>query len=131
MRRVLLLAVALSFTATTFGQDAVVKEMKRFVGTWKVQSVKVSGKELPRRDDDDSQVAYDAEGGWQQRSYNETIYSGNITALDTGAKFKTLDYKVVKGGTETGKTIRAIYEFVDEDTYRVCYSGPDRDRPLL
>jgi uncharacterized protein (TIGR03067 family) len=130
VQKVMMLAVAFLFGATAAGQDAVQKDLKRFTGTWKVQSVKVSGRELPKSEvSGNDQVVYDGDGGWQQRSEGETVYSGVITAIDIAAKHRAIDYRVVKDGADTGKTIRAIYEFVDEDTYRICYSITGRERP--
>ena len=130
MRGVMVLVVAVLGGTAAAGPYSVQHHLKRFTGTWKVQSVTVNGRELPRAErSQNDQVVYDADGGWEQRSEGQTIYQGVVTALDTGARYRAIDFKVVKGGTDAGKTVRAIYEFVDEDTYRVCYKGPGGERP--
>jgi uncharacterized protein (TIGR03067 family) len=110
-------------------QPAVPGELQRFIGTWHVETTTVNGRALPKAEtSQNDQMVYDRDGGWQQRSEGQTISSGVIVAVDTAAHYKAIDYKVVKGAS-TGKTVRAIYEFVDDDTYRICYPAPDRDRP--
>jgi uncharacterized protein (TIGR03067 family) len=130
MRRTMLLLVGLLLGAPAVGQDSLQKDLKRFTGTWKVQSVTMNGRELPRTEMSQyDQVVYDGDGSCQQRSEGQTICTAVITAIDTAAKHKAIDYKIVMGGTDKGKTIRAIYEFVDENTYQVCYPRPGGDRP--
>jgi uncharacterized protein (TIGR03067 family) len=126
----MLVGVAVLIGATAVGQESVNKDLRRFTGAWAVRSVKVNGRELPKAETAQTdQVVYDGDGGWQQRSEGETVYAGVVTAIDAAATPKSIDYVVVKGGRESGRTVRAIYEFVDEDTYRICYSGPGGKRP--
>lgn len=106
------------------------KELRRFAGTWKVQSLKVDGREVPKKEMGNAEYVYDGQGGWQQRGAMRNPHSGVILAVETTAtKYKAIDYRVLKGGKTAGKTIRAIYEFVDEDTYRLCSAPPDEERP--
>jgi uncharacterized protein (TIGR03067 family) len=109
---------------------SALSDLKRFIGTWKVQSTVVNGRALPKGEvSQNDQVIYDSDGGWQQQSEGQTVSSGVIAAVDTAARHRAIDYRVLNGGTDVGKAIRAIYEFEDNDTYRICYAGPDKERP--
>jgi RNA polymerase sigma factor (sigma-70 family) len=87
------------------------RDWERLIGTWRVHSATVNGKgELPREDgDQNEQVIYDRDGGWQQKSAGQVLYSGTIGAINSTARPRTIDYKVLKGGRDAvGKTIQAL-----------------------
>jgi uncharacterized protein (TIGR03067 family) len=58
-------------------------------------------------------------------------FKGTIRAeltVDPGKSPKHIDW-VRKAGPGKGKTMRGIYEFLNEDRYRVCFAAPGKKRP--
>jgi RNA polymerase sigma factor (sigma-70 family) len=119
-------------------REPVQGELRRFVGTWKVQSLTVNGQgEVPKEDlDANERLIYDADGNWQQRisapqpGGEQVLYSGVVTAIDASARPRVIEHKIVQGPLRSaGTTVRAIYEFVDDDTLRICRAAPDKAPP--
>ncbi len=103
MRKAMAFIVLLLLGAPAISEDPVLKDLKRFTGIWKVQSMKVDGRDIPKADRSDNDlVVYDADGGWQQRGGRQILFQGIITAIATAARHKAIDYKIVKDGKEEG-----------------------------
>jgi RNA polymerase sigma factor (sigma-70 family) len=127
--------------------DAIERERKRFEGTWQFASYEIDGKKLTKADIEELVVrpkllkaaqeegrkltigniggvflVYDAEGKWKLQTDDGTIVEEGSTTLDPAKKPKAID----STGKET-KTKRGIYEFVNDDTCRICLAtGKDR-----
>jgi uncharacterized protein (TIGR03067 family) len=55
-------------------------------------------------------------------------FTSKITRLDPSKKPGEMDW-VRDGGPGKGVTMMAIYEWVDDDTHRVCYDPSGKARP--
>ena len=119
--------VSLGVGAQNVG-DAVQRERKKFEGTWKADTIIVNGK-LLGPESADGMVTWDINGNWKQHvSDGKPAYSG-VSAIEPTGKLKTLDLVITSRGDKAGKAVFAIYEFIDKDTYKICYAVPGRDRP--
>ncbi|MFO0849824.1 MAG: sigma-70 family RNA polymerase sigma factor [Gemmataceae bacterium] len=82
------------------------KELDRFAGRWVVSAARIDGKDAP---------------GLIGRDM-----SGQLVAVDPAVTPNAVNVRY-EAGPRTGTLGYAIYEFLDADTYRICYSlDPDR-----
>ncbi len=102
-------------------------DAKAIVGTWKVVSAKLGGKEPPDADEVKSapwvittdKIIVKRGHGERESSYK----------LDSAKKPKTFDLTPLTGPEgEKGKLFQGIYA-LDKDSLTICISGPGQDRP--
>jgi uncharacterized protein (TIGR03067 family) len=87
-------------------------------------------------------VTYDAEGKWKQQTHGDTSFTfmncEGTSAIDAAKKPRTIDcvvthsgnlHAVQNEGEKKGQIKRGIYEFIDDDTYRICFAAPGKERP--
>lgn len=130
MRHVLTITLAGLLAAAAPAEDSARGDSDRFLGAWRVVSIRVDGRDLPAGETAaEMRVVYGEDGSWRQTAEGDSVHEGVVSALDAGAKHRAIDYRVTRG-QGAGKVVRARYEFVDADTYRVCYGAPDADRPV-
>lgn len=116
-------------TAQPVGEKEVVtKEFKKFEGTWVLASGERDGMKLADDDVKKSKIVMKGEETtlFTPHQSNETIKS--TRKLDPGKKPAHVDF-VRSTDPGKGQTMKGIYEFIDADTYRVCFAPPDKDRP--
>ena len=113
-----------SVLAADGNKDDTKKEIDRFQGTWKFESLEIEGKKAPEEAFKGSRLVIKGD----QFTYTEGngTYKGNFK-VDVTQKPKTIDITFTDG-PEKGKTIVGIYE-LEGDTYKVCLSVNDKDRP--
>ena len=104
-------------------KDATKKELAKFTGTWKIESVEVDGNKPG------AEVFKD----WKLVIKDDqfTFHDGKMTTkgqfkVDVTKKPKTIDITFTDG-PEKGQTLIGIYE-LEGDTYKVCLSM-NKDRP--
>jgi uncharacterized protein (TIGR03067 family) len=123
--RVLLAALLSAGLAAgvSWGDDKV-PDAKKFDGTWQGVSVTNDGKEMPKEEAEKLTLTvkgdrYTLKGG------PEAIEGTH--KLDPSKSPRTID-ATRTAGPDKGKTILGIYELTD-DTYKVCFAPPGKDRP--
>lgn len=104
--------------------NAVGSERKRMAGSWRLVGVETGGQQASKQELDQI-VALDQLGKWKEQSDAGTTLAEGTSRINPAAKHRTLDWEV-KGETNTK---RGIYEFVNADSWRVCFAPPDKDRP--
>jgi uncharacterized protein (TIGR03067 family) len=120
----LVLAVSALIAADTANDD-VKKELKKFEGTWVIESFEQDGEKTPA----------DAFKGTKLVCKDDTFtmtmpgvtYKGTFK-VDVAKKPKHIDIHFTEG-PEKGKNIKGIYE-IEGDTYKLCIKMMgDKDRP--
>jgi uncharacterized protein (TIGR03067 family) len=122
-RMAMMLVVGLVLAADT-PKEKVMKEMERFQGTWKLESMEANGMKVPEETFKNSKLVI--KGDQFTFSQGDVDYKGSFK-VDVAQKPKTIDITFTDG-PEKGNTIVGIYE-LEGDTYKVCLSENGKDRP--
>ena len=118
------LAVGLFLAANHAKGDASQDDVKKMEGTWIMASGEQDGKKLPEETVKSASLTI--------KGNKHTVKIGDETIVgthkvDASKKPKAIDASDTEGPFK-GKTTLGIYE-VDGDTFKVCFAGPDKDRP--
>jgi uncharacterized protein (TIGR03067 family) len=129
-RYALLLGAALAAAALLAADkdDEAKKELKKFEGTWVMVSGERDGEKIADEHVQKSKITW--KGGEAEvltPHQSKDVIKGTVT-IDPTKKPKEMDWKR-STGPDAGKTMRAIYEFMGDDQYRVCFAPGDKDRP--
>jgi uncharacterized protein (TIGR03067 family) len=116
-------AVALLLVAAD-DKDEVKKEIERFEGTWKFESLELDEAKVPTDSFKDSKLVI--KGDKFTYKEGDAEYGGTFK-VDVSKKPKTIDITFT-AGPEKGKSFKGIYE-LDGDTYKVCLDPKGKDRP--
>ncbi len=107
-------------------QDAIKKDRKKYEGTWRVTSLEINGNKSSEEDAKKITVVNKADGAWILQVDGEKVTEGT-SEIDPTQKPKTIDFMETEGDNK-GKIVWGIYELGD-DTRKLCYGGPGKDRP--
>jgi uncharacterized protein (TIGR03067 family) len=120
-------AAGLLVAADSSDED-IKKELKKFEGTWVLVTGERDGKPVADEDVKKSKITMkDVESTlFTPHQSGETIKS--TRKLDPSKKPAQLEF-VRSDGPGAGQTMKGIYEWIDADTYRVCFAPPGNDRP--
>jgi uncharacterized protein (TIGR03067 family) len=124
----LLVSIATLLVAAEARDDEVKKELKKFEGNWVMVSGEKEGEKIADEHVKQSKLT------WKGKSVSlltphqskETIQAE--CTLDPGKSPRQMDW-VRSTEPGKGKKMQAIYEFMGEDQYRVCFAPPGKDRP--
>lgn len=123
-----LLAVAVAATAAA-RDDKADAEAKKLNGTWTLASGRVDGKPVSDEDAKVTTVTWDGDKASVVSPYqSKDPITAKLTRLDPGKKPAEMDW-VRDAGPQKGQTMLAIYEWVDADTYRICFDPACKGRP--
>lgn len=105
------------------------KERKKLAGTWALASGQVDGKAIPEEQVKATKITWDGDKATvvSPHQSKETI-TAKVTRIDPGKKPGEMDW-VRDAGPGKEKTMLGIYEWVDADTYRICFDPACKDRP--
>jgi uncharacterized protein (TIGR03067 family) len=103
----------------------VEKELKKFQGTWTVESVEAGGKELPIDLFKGMTVTF--AGDKYTVKMGDQVIQVATQKLDPSKSPKALDGTVTEG-PHKGTVILGIYE-ISEDTLKVCFDPEGKKRP--
>ena len=103
----------------------VEKELKKFQGTWTVESVEAGGMELPIDLFKGMTVTF--EGDKYTVKMGDQMIQAATQKLEPSKSPKTLDGTVTEG-PHKGTVILGIYE-ISEDTLKVCFDPEGKKRP--
>jgi uncharacterized protein (TIGR03067 family) len=122
----LLLGVGFLTAADDAKQDAIKKDRKKYEGTWRVTSLEINGNKSSEEDAKKITVVNKADGTWILQVDGGKITEGT-SEIDPTKNPKTIDFMETEGDNK-GKIVLGIYELGD-DTRKLCYAGPGRERP--
>jgi uncharacterized protein (TIGR03067 family) len=103
----------------------VVKELKKFQGTWTFESVETGGKEQPAAAFKGMTVTFEGDK-YAVKKGDEVIEAATLK-LDPSRSPKTLDVTVTEGPNK-GAAMPGIYE-ISGDTLKVCFDPEGKKRP--
>lgn len=127
MRTALLVAGAFLLVGADAGDDAD-KELKKLQGTWVLAAGEKEGEKLPDEHVKASKITWKGkEASLLTPHQSKEIIRARVS-IDPSQKPKQMEWV---RSTEPGKgqKMYAIYEFIDGDTYRVCFALPGKERP--
>ncbi|MCE9565900.1 MAG: TIGR03067 domain-containing protein [Planctomycetes bacterium] len=125
MTRLLALTVCvLALTAVAAEEKAEKAEFAKYTGTWKGVTIIQDGKELPKAEAEAVKLVVAGE--------KYTFKLGDVEVegthkVDPTKKPKQIEAVRTKGPNK-GEKMLGIYELT-EDTYKVCFAAPGKDRP--
>jgi uncharacterized protein (TIGR03067 family) len=128
--RTLTVLLAAAVVATALARDdAAEKEKKKLNGTWVLASGRVDGKAVPEEHVKATKITWDGDKATVVSPHqSKDPITAKRTRLDPGKKPAEMDW-VRDAGPQKGKTMLAIYEWVDDDTYRICFDPACKERP--
>jgi uncharacterized protein (TIGR03067 family) len=103
----------------------VEKELKKFQGTWTVESVEAEGKVVPIDLFKDMKVTFEGDR-YTVKIGGEVIQAATLK-LDPSRSPKTFDSTLTQGGPK-GAVILSIYE-ISGDTLKACFDPDGKKRP--
>jgi uncharacterized protein (TIGR03067 family) len=118
------LAAAAILMIAAEDKDETKKELERFKGTWKYESVEIGGEKQDIALFKDASLELDG----NKFTYNQGKEKFHGTfKVDVSKKPKTLDVSF-EDGPEKGKGLVGIYE-LDGDTWKACFDLNGKERP--
>jgi uncharacterized protein (TIGR03067 family) len=103
----------------------VEKELKKFQGTWTIESVETGGKEVPASEFKGITVTF--EGDKYAVKKGDEVIEAATQKLDPSKSPKTIDVTVTAGPNK-GAVMLGIYE-ISGDTLNVCFDPEGKKRP--
>jgi uncharacterized protein (TIGR03067 family) len=128
-RLLLLVPVAFLGVGAGAGEDPAKKELKKFEGAWMMVTGKHDGAKLPDEHVKKGRLTYMGKAVLVETPHQskETI-KARITRLDPTKKPAEMDW-VRSNGPHAGEKMLAIYEFIDDDQYQICFAPAGKPRP--
>jgi uncharacterized protein (TIGR03067 family) len=126
IRSLLLVALAALAPATDGTKEAIIKERKRFAGSWKVVSLEVNGTKALDKDTTKLTVINGSDGTWSLLSEGKEVSKG-ISTIDPTASPKTIDFTPTAGEAKDKEYV-GIYE-LSADSRKLCFAPRERGRP--
>ena len=119
------LVVAASTGARADNSADVKKELKKFQGVWRFESVVAGGKKAPADQLKGTTVTFKGDK-YTVKKDNEVIQVG-IQKLNPTKSPKAMDVRIIEG-LNKGAVMLGIYE-IHGDTLRVCFDEGGKTRP--
>jgi uncharacterized protein (TIGR03067 family) len=128
MRKRLLLVLAVGLLAAADEKEDQ-KELKKFQGTWVMVSGEIDGKKVAEEHVKKSKLVYEGEKiAVHTPHQSDKPIEATLKKLDPSKKPKEMHW-VRKNGPGAGTTMMAIYEFLDDDQYRICFDPSGKGVP--
>jgi uncharacterized protein (TIGR03067 family) len=101
------------------------KEVRKFQGTWTLESSETGGKEIPARDLKGFILTF--EGDKHTLKMGDEVVQVGTQKLDPSKSPKAIDVTMTEGPNK-GAVMLGIYE-IDGDTLKVCFDPQGKRRP--
>jgi uncharacterized protein (TIGR03067 family) len=119
------LCCAVGFAASGTDQTDLESELKKFQGTWTVESSTTGGMDLPAADLKAFILTF--EGDTHTLKRGDELVQVGTQKLDPSKSPKAIDM-IMTAGPNKGAVMLGIYE-IDGDTLRVCFDPQGKKRP--
>jgi uncharacterized protein (TIGR03067 family) len=127
--RVLLLAGAvLACAADARDDEAAKKELKRLEGTWMLVSGEHDGKKIPAEHVRQSKITWKGAEVTVVTPHQSKEPIKATTVVHPEKKPAEMEW-VRSTGPGAGQKMLAIYKWVGDDEYHICFAPPGKDRP--
>jgi uncharacterized protein (TIGR03067 family) len=127
-KHALLVLVVGLLVAAEAKDDQAKKEFKKFAGTWVMVTGEKDGEKIPAEHVKKSKLTWKDKECLVVTPHQSKETIKGTTTLDPSKQPKEMDW-VRSAGPDAGKTMHAIYEFVGDDQYRICFAPAGKDRP--
>jgi uncharacterized protein (TIGR03067 family) len=127
MRIPLLLAASVVLIAAE-AKDEVKKELKKFEGNWVLVTGEKDGEKIADEHVKQSKITWKGKATSLFTPHQSKDPITATLSLDPAKSPKQMDW-VRDTEPGKGKKMQAIYEFIDNDNYRICFAPPGKDRP--
>ena len=130
MRTMMVLLVLSAAAPLALAEDEkAAKEKKKMAGSWALASGEVDGKAVADEHVKASKLTVDGDKRTLTLPHvAKDGFTNKLKRLDPSKKPAEIDW-VRDSGSAAGTTMLAIYEWVDDDTWRVCYDPSGKGRP--
>src|SRR5262245_55162222 len=130
MRTLTALLVVAAVACAAGGQDDKGdKDRKKMQGDWVLVSAQMDGKAIPEEQVKVTKMTHAQDKATLVSPYQSADkISAKITRVDPSKKPAEMDW-VRDMGPGKDKTMMSIYEWVDDDTLRVCFDPACKERP--
>ena len=118
-------AVSFAASGVAGAQADVEKELKKFQGTWTIESSVTGGTELPADQLEGFIVTF--EGNTHTLKKGDEVIQVGTHKLDPSQSPKTIDMTLTAGPNK-GAVMLGIYE-IDGDTLKACFDPQGKKRP--
>jgi uncharacterized protein (TIGR03067 family) len=128
-RFLLLLPVTLLVVGADAKEDLAKKELKKFEGTWVMGSGERDGAKIADEHVQKSKITWKGKAEVVETPHqSKEAIKVTIGGLDPTKKPAEMDW-VRSNGPDSGQKMLAIYEFIDDDQYRICFAPAGKERP--
>jgi uncharacterized protein (TIGR03067 family) len=131
MRMLLLAVVAMFLVAADAGDKAEkpTREHKKFTGTWALESGEKDGEKLSDEHVKKSKITWTGDKVTVHSPHqSKERIEARITRLDPTKSPPEMDF-LRSAGPGTVKPILAIYQFIGDDKYKICFDPSGKERP--
>lgn len=123
-----LLLIAAGLVAAADKDNDAAKDLQKLQGSWVLASGEKDGKKLADEDVKRSKITWRGKEALVATPHQSKERIRATVTLDPGKTPRQMDWVRVEG-PYAGKSMHAIYEFVSEDEYRICFAPAGKDRP--
>lgn len=128
-RTLWLIPVAFLLVGADVKDDAGKKELKKFEGSWLMVAGEHDGVKVSDENVKKSKIHWNGNHAVVETPHqSKDAIKAAIVKIDGTKKPAEMDW-MRDNGPDAGKPMLAIYEFIDGDTYRICFAGGGKDRP--
>ena len=108
--------------------EATEREAKKLQGTWEIVSQEVDGTVMPKSHFQDTRVLFKGEE-FKTEVKGKVVAEGTFNLVGVRGNVVEVDEITASAGRNTTGTTPAIYEWVNEDTFRWCQPVEKGKRP--
>jgi uncharacterized protein (TIGR03067 family) len=126
--RLLLAAATVLLLAGGSREDEARKELKKFAGAWALASGEVDGEKLADEHVKKSKITWEGSKVMLLTPHQSKEPIRADITLDPAKRPRHMDW-VRSTEPGKGKRMQAIYEWLGDDRYRVCFAPPGKGRP--
>jgi uncharacterized protein (TIGR03067 family) len=128
-RLILLIPAAFLLIGADTKDDQIKKEMKKLEGTWIMESGEKDGAKIAEEHVKKSKITWKGKEVVVETPHqSKEAIKSTIGGWDPSKTPAEMDW-VRTNGPDSGKTMLAIYEIIDNDHYRVCFAPAGKERP--
>jgi uncharacterized protein (TIGR03067 family) len=126
--RALMVVAVLSLAAAGGGEEQAAKELKKFEGTWVLDAGEKDGTRVADEHIRKSRITWKGKEIVAVTPHQSAEPIKGTITVDPTKVPREMDW-VRSAGPGAGRRMKAIYEFIGEDRYRVCFAPAGKDRP--
>lgn len=128
-RFVLLVPVAILLVGADAPEDQAKKELKKFEGTWVLTSGEHNGGKISDEHVKKSKITWKGNTVTVETPHqSKEVIKATVHNVKPGKKPAEMDW-VRANGPHAGQKMLAIYEFINDDEYRISFAPAGKERP--